>query len=614
MVIETDVLTLWEWLFTRSPVGPIAVPRLLMWFVVMFVLFFIGMVVAFISSATRFGPIEGGRRVAIGFFEGLADLFHTSPRRVAAMTWLAYKESIRRKVLWAFGIFILLLLFAGWFLDSSGSRPAEVYLNFVMFSTLCLVLVLAVVLSTFSLPKDISDRTIFTIVSKPVRRQEIVLGRMLGFTATGTVLLALMGAISFVFVLGGLNHDHRLRDSDLLPVTQRTDKDPILAGRTQKLTYGHNHEVKIYPGPDGKPAYGATDNAQGHFHEITVTQENGKNVYAVGPSQGLLMAREARYGKLTFRDRAGQEVPRGINVGNEWEYRSYIEGGTKAAAVWHFSDINERDFPSGLPIELALRVFRTYKGRDIKEAILGSIVLRNPNTKRATKPLYFECREYFTDVKHIPREVYDTANQPLDLFRDIVHDGKVDVEISCAMPSQYFGMAQYDVYLRVVDHPFWLNFIKGYFGIWTRMVLVICFGVMFSTFLRGSVAMLATMAAIVGGLFMDFMQELAQGALGPMVAMKKIVTHQNEVLPLEPGMETTFLQTLDAGFLAILNVTVWLLPNLGKFSFDEYVSHGFDVPLMLAPGVISHLLTMFAYLVPMFLVAHYAFRAREVAQ
>jgi hypothetical protein len=416
-------------------------------------------------------------------------------------------------------------------------------------------------------------------------------------------------------VLGGLNHTHRLRESDLIPIIGRGENDPILAGRTQKMTYGHNHDVKVYAGPDGKPAYAVTDNAQGHWHDIAVEQdEKGQTRYIVGPAQGMLVAREARYGKLTFRDRTGQEVPRGINVGSEWEYRSFIEGGSKAAAIWHFSDVTERDFPKGLPVELTLRVFRTYKGRDIKEAILGSIVLRNPTTKRATKPLYFECREYFTDVKQIPRELFDSSNQPLDLFKDLIHEGKVDVEISCAMPSQYFGMAQYDVYLRVVDRPFWLNFVKGYFGIWSRMVLVICFGVMFSTFLRGSVSMLATKAAIVGGMCMPFMQDLARGNLGPMVAMKKIVTHQNEVLPLEPGLGTSMLQIADTFFIGMLNVMVWLLPDLDSFSFDKYVSHGFDVPMTMAPGIASQMLTMFAYLIPMFLIAHYSFRSREVAQ
>ena len=51
------------------------------------------------------------------------------------------------------------------------------------------VLALALFLGVFSLPNDIQNRTIFTIVTKPVRPLEIVLGRILGFGAIGTLLL-----------------------------------------------------------------------------------------------------------------------------------------------------------------------------------------------------------------------------------------------------------------------------------------------------------------------------------------------------------------------------------------------------------------------------------------
>ncbi len=55
------------------------------------------------------------------------------------MAKLAVQEAIRNKILVGFGIFLLLLLIAGMFLDT-GSRdpvynPARVYLSFVLWST-----------------------------------------------------------------------------------------------------------------------------------------------------------------------------------------------------------------------------------------------------------------------------------------------------------------------------------------------------------------------------------------------------------------------------------------------------------------------------------------------
>ena len=80
-----------------------------------------------------------------------------------------------------FVVFVLVLLFAGWFLDSSSDHPARLYLSFVLTATELLVLLLAVFLSAFSLPNDIKSKTIHTVVTKPVRASEIVLGRILGF-------------------------------------------------------------------------------------------------------------------------------------------------------------------------------------------------------------------------------------------------------------------------------------------------------------------------------------------------------------------------------------------------------------------------------------------------
>ena len=52
-----------------------------------------------------------------------------------------------------------------------------------------------------------------------------------------------------------------------------------------------------------------------------------------------MRARVPRWGKLRFLDRQGVEKQRGISVGSEWTYRSFIEGNTQAAAIWTFTDI-----------------------------------------------------------------------------------------------------------------------------------------------------------------------------------------------------------------------------------------------------------------------------------
>jgi hypothetical protein len=95
--------------------------------------------------------------------------------------------------------------------------------------------------------------------------------------------------------------------------------------------------------------------------------------------------------------------------------------------------------------------------------------------------------------------------QDVDLFQDLVdQQGQMEIWIGCSEGSQYFGMAQPDVYIRGREGSFAWNFTKAYLGIWLQMVIITFFGVMFSTFLTGSVAMFATAIVYTIGLFKEF--------------------------------------------------------------------------------------------------------------
>ena len=71
-------------------------------------------------------------------------------------------------------------------------------------SLLCSVLltVMVTILTPLSLPTDIQQQTIYTVVSKPVRRLELIWGRMIGYMALVTVLVAVFGG-SACFTSGG---------------------------------------------------------------------------------------------------------------------------------------------------------------------------------------------------------------------------------------------------------------------------------------------------------------------------------------------------------------------------------------------------------------------------
>lgn len=607
MPVETEIQPFLTWIPSS----------LLGWLLVVGTLIMAGIVIGWLFAALRKGPAVAVGKTGRLLAAGTADLLRISPRRVWALGCLAVKESIRLRVVVAFAVFILILVFAGWFLNPGSSHPARLYLNFVLTATSYLVLALALALSTMSLPADIKNQTLHTIVTKPVRPSEVVLGRMLGFTAIATLLLVIMGLFFYPFVKRLLSHTHQLTEADLQLVQADDDQTLTRKGRTGRE---HEHRHHVFIDASGR---GRIEMEQGHWHDLKIEKSGDKFTYQIGPSQGQFVARVPIYGKLRFTDREGKPADKGVNTGDEWDYRSYIAGGTLASAIWTFDGITEEDFPKakfpkGLPLEMTIEVFRTYKGKTDDPAgipgILGSLAVRNPKTGLKVDARIFEAKEYTTDVQYIPYELQTSDGRTLDLFEDLVADGKVEIWLRCAEPAQYFGAAQRDVYFRARDASFTLNYAKAYLGIGLQMLLVIGLGVMFSTFLSGPIALLATSGVMLAGLVLDFISRLAAGLIpggGPIEAGIRMVTHQNVTSEMEPGTSTTLAKMFDGVAAFFLMLVEKVLPPFGRLNFADYVAYGYDISTNVA---LQSACSAIGFLLPVFVAGYFFLKLREIAK
>lgn len=608
MVLEKPIVPYLEWL--SSAVVPFCLGLL--------VVIAVGLVLGFLSNALRQGPILAIRSVVGLIITSIKEAFQSSPRRLFAIARLAFQESIRRRVLVVFAIFVIALLFGGWFLDRDSDHPARLYLSFVLTSTNYLVLLLAIFISAFSIPNDMKYKTIFTVVTKPVRGWEIVLGRMLGFITIGTVLLALMCVFSYFFVTRGLQHDHAIDPEALVSVPSQVDSPQVL-GKTE-LARRHRHDVILHP--DGTLS---TSPEKEHVH--TITERDG--VYRVGKARGQLTARVPIRGKLRFLDDAGQPSE-GTNVGYEWAYRRYIEGGTLAAAIWRFDGLEPDDFGDTIPLEMSIRVFRTYKG-NIEKGLRGTIELVKPAKLdeegrpvaldggwRSTE-ISFVAQEYTAYQPRIPRRLKvrdDEGNErEVDVFEELVdpETGALEVWIRCLDNAQYLGMAPADLYLRAKDQPFWLNFVKGYVSIWMQMVVVTCLGVTFSTFLSGPVAMISTLAALIMGMFKQFVVDVATGEIeggGPIESLVRIVKQWNQMSEFEDSIGTEIIQRIDAVLMLFVQGISYAMPDCSIFNTSSFVAYGFNIPPSL---MAQHMTTMLAYTVVTSIAAYFFFKSREIA-
>lgn len=577
-------------------------------------------VVAWLTQSVLHGPLVAGDRVYRGVLSGLRDLAGMSRGRIWALARLAIQESLRRNVLVALALFALIVLFAGWFLDPGSVNPGKLYLGFILAATNLLVCLVTLILSVFSLPADIRGKAIQTVTTKPVRTGEIVLGRMLGFAIVGTVMLLVMGVVGWGFVVRSVSHRHEV---DVAALDEISAEDGALTGWEGRTTLDRKHRHRVELDASGN---GRTDFVQGHRHEINLTgkgEAGPLGTYAMSAPTGLLEARKPLRGVLRFLDREGRPSSKGISVGNEWAYREFIEGGTLAAAIWTFDGVTQDEFKKGLPLEMIVRVFRTWKG-DIEKGIAGSVRVKNPQSGLTSDAFYFTAKEFSIDSLLVPLKLgtttTDGGTKQVDLFSDFVSNGRIEVVLQCLEPAQYYGVAQADFYLREGDGSFAWNYAKSCLGIWFSMLLVTAMGVMFSTFLAGPVALLATLSVILVGQFREFVDRLFAAQIsgdttlapggGPIESLWRIATQTSITVDLDPTSAVLFMKTIDTWLLAPMRLGSALFPSLSSLGTSDFVSGGFDIPFDL---IAENGFETAGYLLAMFIAGAMCLRAREVA-
>src|SRR4051812_23714398 len=139
--------------------------------------------------------------IVVGVGVGFGDLLKLSFRRIWAISGVCFDESIRRRILWITPLAIL-----GVIIVSQLQKPIDEQdairqtTKFSLFATGLLVTVTAVILACTNLPKEIETRVIYTIVTKPTTRLEIVVGKVIGFAKVSLTILLIMGVFTWGYL------------------------------------------------------------------------------------------------------------------------------------------------------------------------------------------------------------------------------------------------------------------------------------------------------------------------------------------------------------------------------------------------------------------------------
>src|SRR5262249_9029947 len=111
-------------------------------------------------------------------------------------------------IVWVALIIPLIYLYSDWYLtpalpkDQLAQRVKVVY-----YALTLLIVVTALLLGSFSIPTDVRNQTIHTIVTKPVERYEIVVGRFLGYALLLLLEVAVLAGLSLFYAVRGLDRE-----------------------------------------------------------------------------------------------------------------------------------------------------------------------------------------------------------------------------------------------------------------------------------------------------------------------------------------------------------------------------------------------------------------------
>ena len=114
----------------------------------------------------------------------------------------AFRESVRDKVLYNLVLFAVLMISASYLVGQlTAGQDVKIIKDLGLSATSVFGLFIAVFIGIGLVSKEVERRSIYTVLSKPVRRHELILGKYLGLVLTLAVNLAIM-AVAFYTVLG----------------------------------------------------------------------------------------------------------------------------------------------------------------------------------------------------------------------------------------------------------------------------------------------------------------------------------------------------------------------------------------------------------------------------
>ena len=481
-------------------------------------------------------------------------------------------------MLWAFSALLVVFLFASWFLPYKPEDQVRNYVRAVYWTMTPLLLMTAGLLASFSIPADLRSQTMHTIVTKPVERFEIILGRFIGYTSLMTLVLLVMNLLSLVYVARGV--DQEAADESL---KARVPIYGELYVRNPK-NVGYEWEYRQYI-----TGAAVDEDATWIFYDLPKTLAQGDEPV------------RCEFTFDIFRTTKGEEN-RGVFCtflfkGAKWDERQLDQYQQERDRV-----LSEQPDP-----QLVEQARREQWSNDKLLAVRLNPLAEKYGYYELPSKEVVDFHTLFVDVpaglfKSAPSAAAPPSQRP-----------PLQILVRCESATQYLGVAKHDLYLLAAERSFPVNFFKGAVGLFYRLCLVIGIALTCSTYLSGVISFLATMVIYMLGVALDFIKTVAEGKTpggGPLEAAIRLGTGAALALPLEDTPGVSIAKEIDKVFQWTLGLGLHAIPDVDRFDLTDHVANGFDVGGVLLTGTGLYLA---GYMLLWLVLAFYLIRSREVA-
>jgi ABC-type transport system involved in multi-copper enzyme maturation permease subunit len=552
----------------------------------------------------------------------VTDLLKVRGRRLWALANLAFKEAIRSRVFYVFLVFFLpFVLPVNWFMTLKPEDELRTSVRVTAFLMEALVLVSAALLSSFSIPNDIKNQNMYTVVTKPVERFEIALGRFIGYSILLTAAMAAMVAANLAFIAFS-NIDEKAKEETFKARVPHRGTLSFAArtGAKEGTNVGREFDYRKYiPG-------------------APITSERAIWAFAdvpAGLTVGDKQAVACEFSFDIFRLTKGEEN-RGVNVNIRvvsWqaEQAPPVERGV---GTWRWADEKRgREYLTDAATQLALtkeleqaKEVGGEQWAKLHDAVQAKLARAVPGTDDWGK--VNELAEKHGFYEYSSKEVYDfhpdSIPVPVGLFanarggdpgadKEGNRKPRVQVYVQCTSGGQMLGMADADLYILEGTQPFEVNFVKAAVGLWCRVLIVVALAVSLSTYLVGIITLLGTAFVYICAYFAEHIKDVAEGTStggGPFQALHRSLTAQTATAPIDQSVAGKTAIGLDTPAAWAFRQMLTVIPDVEAFTWTNYLKEGFNVS---GEYLVMNVVVMVGYVLPWMVLSYYLLRNREVA-